>query len=191
MKISIKYNAPLTLTYSLIAFGLLLLDSTLFKGIIPAFFAVPGRSGFEPGNILHYISLLTYVLGHDGWPHLMGNLAYILLLGPILEEKHGTLSLLLMMLTAALATGLLNILIFPNGLMGGSGIVFMMIILASFTNFRNGELPLTFILIVIIYLTGEIMNIAQTDNISQFAHIVGGVLGALFGFLNPRRRKTE
>ena len=133
----IKYNAPLTLTYTLITVGLLIIDSVSGLGITARFFIVPGRTGFDPSNPIHFINILTYVLGHAGWTHLMGNLAFILLLGPILEEKYGTVSMLIMTVITAAATGIFNILFFPNPLLGGSGIVFMMIILSSFTNIKK------------------------------------------------------
>ena len=62
-----------------------------------------------------------------------------------------------------------------------------MILLASFTNFKRGEIPLTFILILVLYLGQEVMNFFRSDNISQFAHIAGGFCGSLFGFLRPVR----
>ncbi|MBI9102756.1 MAG: rhomboid family intramembrane serine protease [Spirochaetales bacterium] len=189
MKLSIKYNAPLTLTYTLLATTLLLLDSVLGAGLTERFFLVPGRGNFTVTNPIHYFTLVSYVLGHANWTHLMSNLAFILLIGPILEEKHGSFKMFTMVLITALATGILNVLVFPNALLGGSGIVFMMIILASFTNIRNGELPLTFILIFLIYLTTEIMNAFEFDNISQFAHIMGGILGSVFGFLRTHQVK--
>jgi len=89
----------------------------------------------------------------------------------------------------ALVTGVLNVLIFPTGLMGASGIVFMMILLASFTNFNKGEIPITFILIMVLYLGQEVWNaITDRDQISQFAHIIGGFCGSLFGFFRPAKR---
>jgi membrane associated rhomboid family serine protease len=77
----------------------------------------------------------------------MGNFSFILLIGPIVEEKYQSGPMLLMILITALITGVLNIVFFSTGLMGASGIVFMLILLSSFTNFRAGEIPLTFILI--------------------------------------------
>jgi membrane associated rhomboid family serine protease len=67
----------------------------------------------------------------------------------------------------------------------------MMILLASFTNFTAGEIPLTFILILILYLGREILNSFASNNISEFAHIVGGFIGSLFGFLRPRPAKKK
>ena len=120
--------------------------------------------------------------------HLIGNFAFILLLGPILEEKYSSTSLFGMMLATAFITGLLNALFSPAYLLGASGIVFMMILLASFTNIRDGDIPLTFILVVALYIIREVITSFQTDSIAQFAHIAGGACGSLFGFIRPKKR---
>jgi uncharacterized membrane protein YdcZ (DUF606 family) len=73
--------------------------------------------------------------------------------------------------------------------MGASGVVFMMILLASFTNFSEGEIPLTFILILILYIGREVFNSFRQDNISEFAHIIGGLCGSLFGFFRPAKKE--
>jgi rhomboid protease GluP len=91
------------------------------------------------------------------------------------------------MAITAVVTGLLNVLFLPTALLGASGIVFMMILLVSFTNIRQGEVPLTFILIVILFLTQEVVDSVREDSVAQFAHISGGVIGSLFGFLRPHR----
>ena len=128
------------------------------------------------------------MIGHANWNHLISNFSFILLIGPILEETYGSLSLLFMMVVTAFITGILNAFLFPTALLGASGIVFMMILLASFTNFNKGEIPLTFILILVLYLGRELFNSFQSNNISEFAHIVGGFFGSLFGFFRPSRR---
>lgn len=182
MKIS--YNAPVTLSFALISTLVVLVDTVTGIGITKRFFSVAGS--MDPGSLVDYVRLMTHVIGHGSWTHLVSNFAFILLLGPILEEKYGSPSLLLMMAITALVTGVLNVLLFQTGLLGASGIVFMMILLGSFTNFRKGEIPLTFILVVVLYLAREIVAAFQTDTISQFAHIAGGFCGSLFGFLRPR-----
>jgi uncharacterized membrane protein YdcZ (DUF606 family) len=59
----------------------------------------------------------------------------------------------------------------------------MLILLSSFVNFKKGKIPLTFILVVAIYLGGEVMRgILVKDNISQLTHLVGGICGSVFGF---------
>jgi membrane associated rhomboid family serine protease len=131
------------------------------------------------------------VIGHSGWSHLVSNFSSILLIGPILEENYGSAALFVMIVITALITGVLNILFFATGLRGASGIVFMMILLASFTNFNKGEIPLTFILVLVIYLGREVFESFSSNNISEFAHIVGGFCGSLFGFFKPSKRNAN
>ena len=182
----ITYNAPVTLTFALLSTLVLILDQFTGTAMTERFFSIGGT--MEWGIPLAYLRLVSHVIGHANWTHLLSNFAFILLLGPILEEKYGAATLVLMMLITALVTGLLNVLFFSTGLLGASGIVFMTILLVSFTNFRKGEIPLTFILVVVLYLTREMIAAFQDDSISQFAHIAGGFCGSLFGFLKPRQR---
>jgi len=180
----ITYNAPVTLSFALISVIVLALDQLTGSALTERFFSVGGTMNW--GNPVDYIRLFTHVIGHANWSHLLSNFAFILLLGPILEEKYGSTNVLVMILITAFVTGLLNVLFFSTGLLGASGVVFMTILLVSFTNFRKGEVPLTFILIVVLYLTREIIAAFQQDSVSQFAHIAGGFCGSLFGFLRPR-----
>ena len=189
----IKYNAPTVLTFAFICTAVLILSQTVAPSLTIQWFAVSGRTGFNAGSLRCWVTLFTHVLGHKDWPHLISNLTFILLIGPILEEIYGSLSLVIMMCITALVTGTLNVLFFSTGLLGASGVVFMMVLLVSFTNFDKGEVPLTFILVVILYLGKELFDSFQSlfgtgDDISQFGHIVGGFIGSMFGFLRVPRR---
>ena len=180
----IRYNAPVILTFTLLAAAVLVADR-LWSGFTQAWFVCPAR--LTDAGALDYMRLFTYVLGHKSWLHLMSNFSFVLLIGPVLEEKHRSGPMLLMLLITALATGIFNVLLFNTALMGASGIVFMLILLSSFTNIRSGEVPLTFILVVVLFLAKELINAFAEDDISQFAHILGGFCGSLFGFLFTRR----
>ncbi|WP_028973121.1 rhomboid family intramembrane serine protease [Spirochaeta cellobiosiphila] len=187
----IKYNAPITLNFAFIATIVLLLNSSVLPGLTEGLFVVPGQGGFAITNPLSYLRLFTHVIGHANWSHLLGNFTFILLLGPGLEEKYGSTDLMVMILITAFITGALNSILFPTGLLGASGVVFMMILLSSFTNIRSGEIPLTFILIFLLFLLKEVINAFQTNDISEFAHIGGGIIGSLFGFFNPSKEKSN
>ena len=110
-------------------------------------------------------------------------MTFILLLGPGLEEKYGSINLIEMIFTTAMVTGLATVLFFSNGLLGASGIVFMMILLSSYSNVGQGEILLTFVLIAILFMGKEVIYALQTDQISQAAHLIGGLCGAAFGYL--------
>jgi membrane associated rhomboid family serine protease len=181
----IKYNAPTTLSFAFICAGVLILNQTLFRTLTQTWFAVGPKGSFSPTSVRCWITLFTHVIGHADWNHLISNFSLILLIGPILEANYGSRVLFLMIAITALITGVFNTLLFPSYLLGASGVVFMMILLASFTNFKKGEVPLTFILILVLYIGREIFNSFRQDNISEFAHILGGFCGSLFGFFRP------
>jgi len=183
----IKYNAPTTLTFAFFCTLVLALDQFYLHGLTRTFFTVPNAEGFDLTEPVNYLRLFTHIAGHADWNHLLGNMAYILLLGPILEETYGSLTMFLMIIVTGFVTGVLNACFFPHPLLGASGVVFMMILLASFTNNGKDEIPLTFILITILYLGREVLDAFKGDDISQFAHLVGGFCGSLFGFFKPSR----
>ena len=186
----IRYNAPFTLTFSLACAAVLVLDQFLVPHLVANYFTVGGQGSFRADDVWSYWRLVGYSVGHSGWDHFLGNLAFLLLLGPILEEKYQTPTILVMAAITAVTTGLINTFLFPTSLLGASGIVFLFIILASFANIRAGEIPLTFVGVIVLYLRKEVMDAFKNDNVSQFAHIVGGVLGSLFGFFATRFQET-
>ena len=186
----IQYNAPVILTFALISTVVLALQQFAMIDLMGFFTLYPELNYTDP---IWYLRLFTHVMGHGSWEHLVSNLALILLIGPILEEKYGSRDVLLMMVLTALLTGILHILFFDAALLGASGIVFMMILLGSFTNSQSGYIPLTFILVAVLYLGREVSSILDNDNISQFAHIIGGICGAIFGFImeGSQQRKKK
>lgn len=180
----IGYNSPVVLSFVFISLLILLVDSFFpFLNLTYRFFCVY-RS---PISVPFFVRLFGHVLGHSGWEHYINNMMMMLLVGPMLEEKYGSKVLLQLIALTALVTGLLNILLFNSGLLGASGIVFMMIVLSSVTSAKQGQIPLTLIIVVVLYLGQQILSgLFSADNISQLTHIVGGLLGAIYG-MNLRR----
>lgn len=178
------WNAPVVLTYALLALVVHAADVWSGGVLAPAYFAA--LPDFDYASFRSWFRLVSHVLGHQDLEHLVSNFAVILLIGPVLEEKHGSRPLFYMILATALVTGVLNTLVFNTGLMGASGVVFMMILLGSFANHRPGEIPLTFLLVTGLYLAREVSTaFAEEDGISQFAHVLGGLCGTVFGFWKP------
>ncbi|MCG8637486.1 MAG: rhomboid family intramembrane serine protease [Desulfobacterales bacterium] len=178
----IRYNAPVVLTYAILALACLMLPVSKTIGIS---LASPGRLAFSDPEF--YFRLVSYVLAHANWTHFMGNIMIILLVGPLLEEKYKSWKLLEMMVVTAAATALLNAGLFHTSLIGGSGLAFMMVLLSSFSNFSSREIPLTFILVAVIFIGSEVVSILKIDQISQFSHLAGGFTGAAYGFFRGGR----
>ena len=181
MKIRVSYNSPVVLTFALVSLLALILGYVTKDWTTNHFFCVYRSSLTDP---LTYVRMFGHVLGHSGYAHYMGNMMLFLVVGPPLEEKYGSLRLLVCILITALVSGLVQFLLFPNtALLGASGIVFMMIVLSSLAGMRQGFVPLTLIFVLVLYLGGELVDaITVKDSVSQLTHIVGGLCGALLGF---------
>ncbi len=184
----IQYNSPVVLTFAGVSLLALIL-AYVTGGVSNTLLFSVYRS--SPLNPLFWLRLVLHVLGHGSYQHYLNNMLMILVIGPVLEEKYGSLPLLRAIGVTALVSGLMQVLFFPgSALLGASGIVFMMIVLSSLAGMREGRIPLTLILVVLFYLGGEILNgLFRQDNISQMAHIVGGLCGAVLGFVLERRRR--
>jgi len=180
----VQYNSPVVLTFTAISLFALTLGSITNHASTLALFSVYRSSFADP---LAYLRIFGHVFGHADFEHFFSNFLILLLVGPILEEKYGSKRLIYTMAFTAVITGIVQILFFSTVLLGASGIVFMFIILASFANVRGGGIPLTLIVVFVVFLGREfISGITIDDSISRVTHIVGGICGAIFGFVINR-----
>lgn len=185
----IDINAPVTLGLTAVSLVLLCLNA-LLGGALNRIFAAYFTAYTD---IWMYPRLLTHVLMHQDMAHFSSNFIMILTIGPMVEEKYGSRRLLAMMAACALVTGLIHV-IFSRGtmLLGASGIVFMLILLASFANIRAGKLPLTVLLVGTLYIGNEVVaGLASRDAVSHVSHIAGGLCGAAFGFRYKGETKVK
>lgn len=186
-KVRVVLNAPAILIFAGICVIVRILDMITGGGSNRVLFSVYGSSLADP---LTYIRSFTHVFGHASWDHLISNMMYILILGPMLEEKYGTENTVVVMAVTAVVTGILSMILFPAvRLLGASGIVFAFILLASVTSVEEGEIPLTFILVAVLYIGQQVwQGLTVKDNISQMAHIAGGLVGSVLGFILQKRK---
>ncbi len=176
----IQYNAPTTLNFALVSFLVLVLHLATRGDSTAKLFCVY-RSPLT--DLLTYPRFFTHVLGHSSFAHFSGNITLMLVVGPTLEERYGSRTMLLAIVFTAFISGVLQWILFPGtALLGASGIVFMMILMASLGGMRSGGIPLTLILVFAIYVGQEIVSaVTATDNISHLTHIIGGICGAVIG----------
>ena len=189
-KLKITFNAPVVLSLAAISFVATLLN-----------YVTGGASGRVLFMTYHsplsspmtWVRAFTHIFGHADWTHLIGNMSYLLLLGPMLEEKYSSQTLAGVIAVTAVVTSVVNYIFFPGiALCGASGVVFAFILLSSFTEFREGEIPVTFILVAVFFLGQQIYDgITVRDNISNMAHIVGGIIGGLLGYVLNKKLRFE
>jgi GlpG protein len=178
MKITFHSKGTLYLSLLCVLGGFVVM--TMSKTSVSQLFMLNGDAQFD--NWMWYVSLLTYVFGHSSIEHLLGNMSLLLILGPIIELKYGTQRFVMMSIITAIVTGVLHTLLWDNHLLGFSGLVFMYIVLSTLLNIRNREIPFTFILVVVLYFGMEILSSLKETQISHFAHLFGGAMGAFWGF---------
>ena len=176
----ITWNSPVILSFaliSLIALGLNAITNGTTNYLI---FSVYGGSLLNP---LFYLRLFTHVLGHADLSHYMNNMLLFLLVGPMLGifMAKG--------FAKALVTGIAHIIIAPNTmLLGASGVVFAFILLSAVTGSKEG-IPLTFIIVAVLYIGTQVYEgVFNVDNVSQLTHIIGGIIGGVFGMTLRKSR---
>ncbi|MEE5992065.1 MAG: rhomboid family intramembrane serine protease [Oscillospiraceae bacterium] len=185
----VEFNAPVIVWFTIISF-VALLFSYATGGASTGMLFTCYRSGWlDP---LMYIRMLTYVIGHADITHFVSNFTTIILIGPMLEEKYGSKRLLGMMAMTAFIGGLFNVVFTNHALVGASGIVFMFIILCSWTSVASGKIPLTMIFVVLIYIGQEVlMALTVQDNVSRITHILGGICGIGYGMYYNQHKLTK
>lgn len=178
--IKFQYNSPVVLSFALVSLAVLALDYVSGSWTTLKLFSVYRCS---MRDVFAYPRFVLHVLGHAGYAHYIGNMMMILVVGPPLEERYGSRNLFWAIFMTALVSGLFHWLVFPGtALLGASGIVFMMIVMSSLAGMKDGCIPITLVLVGVLYLGGEIVDgFVLKDNVSQLTHVLGGVCGAIMG----------
>ncbi|MBE6714333.1 MAG: rhomboid family intramembrane serine protease [Ruminococcaceae bacterium] len=187
--LKIQYDSPVVLTFVLLCLGGLVLNHFTEGWTNSHLFCVYRSSLSDPYT---YVRFFGHVLGHSGVTHCLGNLCLILVLGPIVESRYGSVNVLISIVITALVSGIVHFIFFPGyALLGASGVVFMLIFLASISGIRGGNIPISLILVAVVYLGQEVHGMFSdpTDNISQLTHIIGGFCGIVCGSFMAKKRR--
>lgn len=175
-----QYNSLIILSYFFICLVVLFLNKLTHGKSNSCIFSC-GRGSLV--NPFTYLGLVIHIFGHENWDHLKNNFLYILLVGPMIEEKYGSQELLWMIGITAVVTGICNVIFSKKRILGASGIVFMLIMLSSLVNLQSGKIPITFVLICCFYVVGEIRDsFVRKSRVSHFSHLLGAVSGFIYGF---------
>ena len=189
-RIKIEYDSPVILTLALASLAVLLINSVT-GGFLNALLCSVYRTSLR--DPLLYARLIFHVIGHVDFAHFFGNMSLLLIIGPVVERRYGSSSVLLAVIFTAVTEGAIHCLVSADtALLGISGVVFMLIFLAAAGDIGDGKLSLTFVLVAIIDF-GEALytGIFAADSISQLCHIVGGVCGIAVAWAISKRKKKK
>ena len=197
-KISLKfsYDAPVTITFSLVCIIVFLLDKFVFKNylgtnILCSPTAASGVLPFNFGEVLSYPRLILYVFSSTSVSLLLTNLIFIILLGPSMEERYGSVVIGIMIAVSSLFSGVLTACFCKESLTGSAPIVFMMIFLSAFMSFSKKKLPMSFIMIIGMFIAVEILNKGANGVVGVLINMAGGLCGSLFAFLTSPKARAE
>ena len=204
LNIKVAYDAPVTLTFVIVCAIIFLLNMLLAKsgkaagleGLLASPTTQAGSLPFIVKQPLSYLRLLLYIFGSGqagggvagGAPVLFTNLILIMLLGPAMEERYGSVIIGIMIFVSALFSGVLNACFCEASLVGAVPVVSMMIFLNAFMSFSKKKFPLSFAAVMIFFVLLQIFSGAGAVKI--IICIAGGLCGSLFAFLTSPKMKA-
>ncbi|UKI55423.1 MAG: hypothetical protein L6V90_12630 [Treponema succinifaciens] len=200
------FDSPVVLVFFCCFGGDFFISDLIFKSSIflrKNFFECPGAKSvpaFDFKSALSYVKLVIYPFGGENSTSFFLNIGFILLLGPVLEERYGSIMLALMIFITSLVGGVLTACVSTFGIYGCGGIVFMMIILSVLSVFIKKQLPVSWIFIFALYLAFSLFSGKKIsgfmpfmqNNVPVFIQLASGICGSLFGFfVCPKKRSSQ
>ncbi|MCR5188311.1 MAG: rhomboid family intramembrane serine protease [Treponema sp.] len=197
LNFKVVMDCPVTVGFVLVSLILCLLDLLAFKGslsqsILRSPTSAKGDLAFILSSPLSYFRLVLYAFGAANWTALLANLLFLLLLGPAMEERYGSVVIGIMVFVASLFSGVLNAAFSTVSLRGCAPVVFMMVFLNAFMSLSKKKIPLSFLLIFALLISYEIIDKTSGNVIGIIICIAGGLCGSLFAFLtSPKARAAK
>ena len=201
LNIKVAYDAPVTLSFVIVCTIIFLLNLLLAKSGkaegLQSLLASPTNQGgvlpFIPSSPVSYLRLLFYIFGAGGKAVsasvMFTNLILIMLLGPAMEERYGSVIIGIMIFVSALFSGVLNACFCETSLVGAVPLVSMMIFLNAFMSFSKKKFPLSFGVVMVLFIV--LQSVSGLGAVKIIICIAGGLCGSLFAFLTSPKMKAE
>ena len=109
--LTFDYNSKVIISYLILSLIACFLNF-ITRGKTNKYFFSSYRS--SPLNPLTYIRMITHSIGHINLDHLISNFLYILLVGPMIEEKYGSINLLIMLIITSIVIAIEHYLSMPS-----------------------------------------------------------------------------
>jgi rhomboid family protein len=198
------------MTYLLIAANLVVFFFELSEGnrFITHWALIPARIAHQRD----YVTLLTAMFMHAGWLHILGNMLFLWVFGPAVEDIMGAAKYLIFYLLGGMVASVAQIVIDPNSTvanLGASGAI-AAVMGAFLINFPRDRIRTVLILGIfvdvttlpavvligvwfVLQLLSQLLVATGGPGIAFMAHIAGFIFGAaaapFFRSFNPARRE--
>jgi membrane associated rhomboid family serine protease len=127
----------------------------------------------------------TAMFCHGDWEHLSGNLFFLFLFGRLVEERIGSLGVMLAFLGCGLGANVISAWMLHEGtLIGASGAVFGLFIVSVLLRLKFEWRRLLEVLILGQFVIAQVMEeterLGVQDGVSHLTHVGGAITGAVF-----------
>ncbi len=182
----LSFDYPVTLIFVIlcIVFGFLAKLIPELQSILSCPTCASGQNPFNFKSISDYFRLILYPLGFSDWNVLTSHLVFILFLCPKVEQVFGKSILSLLLFVCVIFSGVVCVCFSNSVMVGTSGIVFMLLILSFYSYIDKKEIPLSYVLLAIIYFSNEIIHIFSTNSLVVFCQFAGALVASLVGILS-------
>lgn len=192
-----SYDAPVSQTFVIITVAIFLLDLLVFKlklntSYLIAPTSAAGNLPFSLKEPLSWVRLLFYIFGGTDKALLFTNLLFVILIGPTMEERYGSIIIGLMFFVSAMFTGVLNVCACKFGISGCSSVVFMLLILNALMFFTKKTVSATSITMILLFVCREFFIQNPNGIAGTLITLAGGLCGSLFAFIaSPKARAAK
>ena len=197
LKLKFQYDSPVMLTFAFITLIIFVLDTFALKGKLKEVWLVTptaagGQFPFAFSDFRSIIRLFIHVFGYDQSSVLVCNLIFILLLGPQMEDRYGSVIIGIMIFVSALFSGVLNACFCTNAVSGSEPVVFMLILLWTMMQLSRSNISASAIAVIALFITMLVFQKNPNGVVGVVIVAAGGLCGSLFAFLaSPKARKAK
>ena len=197
LKLKFQYDSPVMLTFAFITLIIFVLDTFALKGKLKEVWLVTptaagGQFPFAFSDFRSIIRLFIHVFGYDQSSVLVCNLIFILLLGPQMEDRYGSVIIGIMIFVSALFSGVLNACFCTNAVSGAEPVVFMLILLWTMMQLSRSNISASAIAVIALFITMLVFQKNPNGVVGVVIVAAGGLCGSLFAFLaSPKARKAK
>ena len=194
-KINVKfsYDSPVVLTFAIITVVMYFLNAFVLQknGIDVKLISPTSQNGANPfvfSSIKCYLNLITYPFVNNDFSFAIFNSIILIFLGMQMEEKYGSVIILVMILISVIFAGVLNACFSVQSLQGIQPVIFMLIILNLINASQKKKISTSLLLVLVLY---TILNIIPLKNaLLGIISIAGGLCGSLISFLAQPKKNA-